>query len=230
MEGLFSWLHDSDLFKIIAALAVAALVMLIIYTSSVICEDCEDESLGQASEGDLRNGPADGSLNGTSRSATEAGGDSGAVGDRAGSSYRSGRSHRSHRDVERSAARSRLRDVARSAARGAPGSFDYGWIRGPHTWNVPRNNQSPINIEQRCLELSFFDTPLTWCSYDDVPLGIRLENNGHTLILRAAFPGERHPSVAGTCSAASTSARLPSAGAGSARTGRSTLSAIATAP
>ncbi|XP_052842229.1 LOW QUALITY PROTEIN: carbonic anhydrase 2 [Drosophila gunungcola] len=80
--------------------------------------------------------------------------------------------------------------------RGSPESYDYGWDRGPHTWNVPFNNQSPINIERNCLELSYFNSPLIWSNYNDVPLGIRLENNGHTLLLRAVFPG-RTPSIDG---------------------------------
>nr|XP_016927468.1 carbonic anhydrase 1 [Drosophila suzukii] len=80
--------------------------------------------------------------------------------------------------------------------RGSPESYNYGWDRGPHTWNAPGNNQSPINIERNCVDLNYFDTPLIWSHYNDVPLGIRLENNGHTLILRAAFPGQT-PSIDG---------------------------------
>ncbi|XP_017051555.1 putative carbonic anhydrase 3 [Drosophila ficusphila] len=72
---------------------------------------------------------------------------------------------------------------------GSPETYDYGWIRGPHTWETPCNNQSPINIELNRLEINYFDAPLIWSNYNEVPLGIRLENNGHTLILRAAFPG-----------------------------------------
>ncbi|EDW91335.2 carbonic anhydrase 1 [Drosophila yakuba] len=78
----------------------------------------------------------------------------------------------------------------------SPESYNYAWDRGPHTWNTPCNNQSPINIELNCLEINYFDTPLIWSHYNTIPLGIRLENNGHTLILRAAFPG-RTPSIDG---------------------------------
>ncbi|XP_017072571.2 LOW QUALITY PROTEIN: carbonic anhydrase 2 [Drosophila eugracilis] len=78
----------------------------------------------------------------------------------------------------------------------SPESYNYGWDRGPHTWDTPCNNQSPINIERNSLEINYFDTPLIWSHYNDMPLGIRLENNGHTLILRAAFPG-RTPSIDG---------------------------------
>ncbi|XP_016976421.2 carbonic anhydrase 7 [Drosophila rhopaloa] len=78
----------------------------------------------------------------------------------------------------------------------SPESYDYGWDRGPHTWNTPANNQSPINIERNCLEINYFNSPLVWCQYNEVPLGIRLENNGHTVILRASFPG-RPPSIDG---------------------------------
>ncbi|KAH8358155.1 hypothetical protein KR084_005800 [Drosophila pseudotakahashii] len=78
----------------------------------------------------------------------------------------------------------------------SPEIYNYGWDRGPHTWNAPCNNQSPINIERNSLEINYFDAPLIWSHYNDIPLGIRLENNGHTLILRAAFLG-RVPSLDG---------------------------------
>lgn len=80
--------------------------------------------------------------------------------------------------------------------RGSPESYNYDWDQGPHTWDTACNNQSPINIDMNCVEFNYFDTPLIWSHYNSIPLGIRLENNGHTLILRAAFP-ERTPSIDG---------------------------------
>ncbi|KAH8280589.1 hypothetical protein KR018_011393, partial [Drosophila ironensis] len=56
--------------------------------------------------------------------------------------------------------------------------------------------QSPINIEQSCLIERIFDTCLEWGNYHDMPRGIRLENNGHTLILRASF-ADRLPWING---------------------------------
>ncbi|XP_034651089.1 carbonic anhydrase 2 [Drosophila subobscura] len=71
---------------------------------------------------------------------------------------------------------------------GSLNSFDYGAIRGPHSWIVPTNNQSPINIEQRRMANIHFETPLEWTNLEIMPAGIRLENNGHTLVLRASYP------------------------------------------
>ncbi|XP_037936350.1 putative carbonic anhydrase 3 isoform X2 [Teleopsis dalmanni] len=60
---------------------------------------------------------------------------------------------------------------------------------GPHTWDAPPNNQSPINIipeQTRRLDLQ---EKLTWHHYEDLPIGIKIHNNGNTVILRAAFSG-----------------------------------------
>ncbi|KAH8320767.1 hypothetical protein KR067_008990 [Drosophila pandora] len=70
---------------------------------------------------------------------------------------------------------------------GLASAFDYGMERGPHTWDTPCNNQSPINIETNCLSTTYFDCVMEWGHYNDMPMGIRIENSGHTLILRAAF-------------------------------------------
>lgn len=67
-------------------------------------------------------------------------------------------------------------------------TFGYGTCNGPHTWRVPINNQSPINIDSACVERCLFNFPLRWVGYRKVPLGIRMENTGHTLLLRAAYP------------------------------------------
>ncbi|XP_022228007.2 carbonic anhydrase 1 [Drosophila obscura] len=67
-------------------------------------------------------------------------------------------------------------------------TFDYGAIKGPHSWNVPTNNQSPVNIEQCCMENSYFTIPLEWTNGNVLPAGILLQNNGHTLVLRASYP------------------------------------------
>ncbi|XP_030387579.1 carbonic anhydrase-related protein [Scaptodrosophila lebanonensis] len=75
-------------------------------------------------------------------------------------------------------------------------NYDYGPTHGPHTWQTEPNNQSPINIDPRCVERVVFSTPLVWCHYDDLPLGIRLENNGRTLLLRAAFDSPT-PNISG---------------------------------
>lgn len=66
----------------------------------------------------------------------------------------------------------------------------YGAGDGPHTWRSAANNQSPINIDSDCLELRCFDNSLMWVGYELLPFGIRLENNGHTVVLHAAFNGE----------------------------------------
>ncbi|KAM8711293.1 hypothetical protein ACLKA7_000434 [Drosophila subpalustris] len=69
-------------------------------------------------------------------------------------------------------------------------AVEYGARDGPHTWRSAANNQSPINIDSDCVELRCFDNPLMWLGYEQLPLGVRLENNGHTLVLRAVFRGD----------------------------------------
>ncbi|XP_001360972.2 carbonic anhydrase-related protein [Drosophila pseudoobscura] len=88
-----------------------------------------------------------------------------------------------------SRARGESRPGSDCVASGQPNTFDYGAIRGPHSWNVPTNNQSPVNINQPCMENSYFETPLQWTNGNVLPDGIRLENNGHTVVLRASYPG-----------------------------------------
>ncbi|XP_068144205.1 carbonic anhydrase 1 [Drosophila tropicalis] len=80
------------------------------------------------------------------------------------------------------------------------GEIDHHWrqvrrepvhiVALPSGSSRPSNNQSPINIETSCYVRSYFINPLVWSHYDDLPLGIRLENNGTTLQLRAVFPGQ----------------------------------------
>ncbi|KAH8261022.1 hypothetical protein KR044_002339, partial [Drosophila immigrans] len=71
----------------------------------------------------------------------------------------------------------------------SPG-FGYGVSNGPHTWLSADNNQSPINIETACAVMHCFDCPLLWMGYDEMPSAIRLENDGRTLKLLAAYPDE----------------------------------------
>lgn len=78
--------------------------------------------------------------------------------------------------------------AAGAAGRGA--QYGYGLRNGPHTWQVAANNQSPINIDSGCVEQCHFDNPLRWVGYGKLPQGIRMENTGHTLLLRAAFARE----------------------------------------
>lgn len=68
--------------------------------------------------------------------------------------------------------------------------LDYGAQNGPHAWHTALNNQSPINIDTQDAEQICMDLSLMWMGYDDLPVGIRLENNGHTLLLRACFTGD----------------------------------------
>ncbi|XP_030378479.1 carbonic anhydrase 7-like [Scaptodrosophila lebanonensis] len=75
-------------------------------------------------------------------------------------------------------------------------NYDYGPTHGPHTWQAEPNNQSPINIDPRCVDRVAFSTALIWSHYDDIPVGIHLENNGRTLLLRAAFNSPT-PSISG---------------------------------
>ncbi|XP_060655326.1 carbonic anhydrase 1 [Drosophila nasuta] len=74
--------------------------------------------------------------------------------------------------------------------------FDYGISNGPHTWQSADNNQSPINIETSDAVLHCFDNPLLWLGYDVMPSAIRLQNDGRTLKLHAAYPDEI-PSIDG---------------------------------
>ncbi|EDW58828.1 carbonic anhydrase 1 [Drosophila virilis] len=87
--------------------------------------------------------------------------------------------------------------AAAAAAPDTSSSLDYGIRRGPHTWRTADNNQSPINIVSRSTEEVCFSQALRWIGYDDLPVGIRLENNGHTLLLRAAFQDEETPHLGG---------------------------------
>ncbi|KAH8252822.1 hypothetical protein KR032_001979 [Drosophila birchii] len=151
MDDYSSW-FDNDLFQIVAAIVAAFLVLVVIRTTTELCEECPDEALDGQNE----------------RSA--------------GRNLIAANDHHGN--------------MAECGPRPSQESFDYDWIRGPHTWNAPMNNQSPINIVVRCLEINYFDTPLTWSLYEVMPLGIRLENNGHTLILQAAFEGQT-PSIHG---------------------------------
>ncbi|EDW85944.1 uncharacterized protein Dwil_GK23334 [Drosophila willistoni] len=67
---------------------------------------------------------------------------------------------------------------------------DFHIVPAPNRSSGPSNNQSPINIETACYVRSNFVDPLQWSHYDDLPLGIRLENNGTTILLRAVFQGQ----------------------------------------
>ncbi|ALC41993.1 CG9235 [Drosophila busckii] len=80
-------------------------------------------------------------------------------------------------------------DVSTTTSSAVGAGYDYSVERGPHTWHVAESNQSPINIESREVQRINFDMPLNWVGYDKLPLGVRLENNGHTLLLRAAYDG-----------------------------------------
>ncbi|EDW02461.1 putative carbonic anhydrase 3 [Drosophila grimshawi] len=80
--------------------------------------------------------------------------------------------------------------ICQENAAPVPTSFDYSVRRGPHTWQTAANNQSPINIDGECAEQFCLNNPLMWIGYEELPVGIRLENNGHTLLLHAAFQGE----------------------------------------
>ncbi|KAH8411051.1 hypothetical protein KR222_010661, partial [Zaprionus bogoriensis] len=71
-----------------------------------------------------------------------------------------------------------------------PTSYGYGTRNGPHTWHVAENNQSPINIDSGSVQRCLFGNPLRWHGYDELPLGICLENTGHTLLLRAVYQGD----------------------------------------
>lgn len=78
-------------------------------------------------------------------------------------------------------------NAAGTARQAGGGGFGYGLQNGPHTWQVAENNQSPINIDSGCVQRCRFDSPLRWVGYENLPQGIRMENTGHTLLLRAAF-------------------------------------------
>ncbi|XP_017868346.1 PREDICTED: putative carbonic anhydrase 3 [Drosophila arizonae] len=69
-------------------------------------------------------------------------------------------------------------------------ALDYGAQNGPHAWQTALNNQSPINIDTQDAEQICMGLSLMWVGYDELPVGIRLENNGHTLLLRACFAGD----------------------------------------
>lgn len=66
-------------------------------------------------------------------------------------------------------------------------SFDYGLLKGPHTWTQLGGNQSPINIDEQLVQRLAIHELLIWNHYDELPLSIVLENTGQTLLLRAEF-------------------------------------------
>ncbi|XP_023174838.2 carbonic anhydrase 1 [Drosophila hydei] len=67
--------------------------------------------------------------------------------------------------------------------------LDYGAVNGPHAWQTALNNQSPINIDTQQAEQMYISLSLMWIGYEVPPMGIRLENNGHSLLVRACFDG-----------------------------------------
>ncbi|XP_011181754.1 putative carbonic anhydrase 3 [Zeugodacus cucurbitae] len=75
-------------------------------------------------------------------------------------------------------------------------NFDYGPDNGPHNWRCSDANQSPINIIEENVQKFPIRELLCWNHYDDLPNGIMLENNGHTVVLRACFSGNT-PTVSG---------------------------------
>ncbi|TMW51208.1 hypothetical protein DOY81_003685, partial [Sarcophaga bullata] len=74
--------------------------------------------------------------------------------------------------------------------------YDYGAERGPHTWSCQGENQSPINILDECIQKFPIRELLTWNHYDDLPSCVTLENNGHTVIVKATFAGNT-PTLSG---------------------------------
>ncbi|XP_061396952.1 putative carbonic anhydrase 3, partial [Musca vetustissima] len=74
--------------------------------------------------------------------------------------------------------------------------FDYGIERGPHTWQCSHTNQSPINIIESNVRQFPIRELLTWNHYDDLPSAIIMENNGHTVVIRATFSGNT-PTLSG---------------------------------
>nr|XP_036221486.1 putative carbonic anhydrase 3 isoform X2 [Bactrocera oleae] len=71
-----------------------------------------------------------------------------------------------------------------------------GGGEGPHNWRCSDANQSPINIIDENVQKFPIRELLCWNHYDDLPNGIMLENNGHTVVLRACFSGNT-PTVSG---------------------------------
>ncbi|XP_017488535.1 PREDICTED: putative carbonic anhydrase 3 [Rhagoletis zephyria] len=80
--------------------------------------------------------------------------------------------------------------------RSASTQFDYGPDNGPHNWRCSDTNQSPINIIDDNVQKFPIRELLCWNHYDDLPNGIMLENNGHTVVLRASYSGNT-PTVSG---------------------------------
>ncbi|XP_075156107.1 putative carbonic anhydrase 3 [Haematobia irritans] len=77
-----------------------------------------------------------------------------------------------------------------------PRNFDYGAERGPHTWLSSNANQSPINIIEKDVQKFPIRELLTWNHYDELPSVITMENNGHTVVVKAAFEGNT-PTLSG---------------------------------
>uniref|UniRef100_A0A1A9WDB1 Alpha-carbonic anhydrase domain-containing protein n=1 Tax=Glossina brevipalpis TaxID=37001 RepID=A0A1A9WDB1_9MUSC len=75
-------------------------------------------------------------------------------------------------------------------------NFNYGPDRGPHTWRCSESNQSPINIIDEYVHKFPIRELLTWNHYDDLPTAVQIENNGHTVNLRACFSGNT-PTLSG---------------------------------
>ncbi|XP_013108105.2 carbonic anhydrase-like [Stomoxys calcitrans] len=75
-------------------------------------------------------------------------------------------------------------------------NFDYGPQSGPHTWQVSDTNQSPINIIEKDARRFAIRELLMWNHYDDMPSAVKMENNGHTVVIRAAFEGNT-PTISG---------------------------------
>ncbi|KAH8372790.1 hypothetical protein KR009_005002 [Drosophila setifemur] len=162
VKDLSCQLQDSDTLKLIMAIGVSMLILFNVYAGYYMCAEpsYDEEPAANPNEED---GQTSGDESGEGSVVTAE--DAGNVSDP-----------------------TRSREIVRCSAQRSPDSYDYGFVRGPHTWTAPGNNQSPINIETSCLKDNCFDTPLVWSKYNDLPLGIRLENNGHTLVVRASFP------------------------------------------
>ncbi|XP_067640046.1 putative carbonic anhydrase 3 [Eurosta solidaginis] len=82
------------------------------------------------------------------------------------------------------------------SARCGSEQFDYGPDNGPHNWSCSDANQSPINIIDENVQTYPIRELLCWTHYDDLPEGIMLENNGHTVVMRACYSGNT-PTVSG---------------------------------
>ncbi|KAH8279166.1 hypothetical protein KR026_002888 [Drosophila bipectinata] len=160
-------LMDSSAFKWFLAFAVALLFLFNVHSAVTMCDvgnrvpQRPNENVNEEEEQELDRGNGPRERNQAEIGAGDAGQD-----------------------------RSNYQELVACTAYGVPNGFDYGMERGPHTWNTPCNNQSPINIDTDCLATTYFDCVMEWGHYDDIPMGIRIENDGHTLFLRAAFRDE----------------------------------------